>query len=1071
MVSTRGRARSVNIEDRRGATAPRNMTKMPVGGLDDIDTFFASRSQREDDKRRNPVILAGESLTDKTRRARAKLNPSTDARSKMNYSLPSMTPQPFGLTPAGSTWYAVQQFKREKAGAIKLTGSSSGDGYDWSEQFRQRSIPEGQQAAAAPASLMDVSGRRTLAPWVDYVSGEGNTGPSAMSVTAKLGSFTEEQINTLTYTLLGEAEGEGPAGMAVVASVIRNRTKSPFYPDDPVEVALQDYQFSTWNEGKGGNQTQVQRRNPVGSDGYNVARTLVESYFVDGTAPDVTGNTINYTTPNANPAWAPAAAASAYAVVEMGGHKLYTQEPIATSATKAIADIFGTEDTAPANTGNLAPISYTNQGARRNKPVLTELESAIQEGVTAVYGPDYRIEIMSGKGHYGTRRHEEGHAGDVWIYSPDGHKLSPSEMVPLAQHWLSADVGSVGLPVPGNGNSLHLDLIGGTAPGATPLRKKEGRFWFYGGEDSSLRSTLNASLAGKAPDYAFPLETVRKGLIPPSDIGGDMVATDLAVTGPQAPQPAEPMGLIEKGNINLDTRPTVKNADGSISTVRSMSFEEDGVEVLIPTVSPTGKIMSDDQAIDFYERTGQHLGKFSSPEAATVFAGNLHNQQASQYVAPAAPPPAPRRDPRLGVDPIFDPMAGKRATAFQNNLPVGRRGRFFGAGAGVTLAAAMSVTPRLSDNGRVEGSRMTAYIGAEGTSFADALDDTGLGSLLSSRHPITPKGAAPGVPTSDENIRTARNEQAIAALVSKELLPATPPVSREAPKLVEARDRAQIAITEQRAEQQATRAKPVKPAAKEPVVLDKVGLRGPTIPNKTIVQDTIRYGAAAFPAPIPDTIDSLEAKKFTGGPLTRIKPLGTPPKITTDNKRTTASDLLADPDSPYQELASTLDVAFGDTAAPQEQPKPKVAPRVDASADPYEKPKPGEPQPIGDLIETIDKSGVNKLGALNVEQYDRLAAGKPGRRYPFIRMILGIGKARTSVVGTRVSFDTTRNKFVAAAGQTFGSSPTNPANQRSEAMRAIAEGRGSYSPESGDNAGALMPTKSISGGIRNTYGD
>ncbi len=86
--------------------------------------------------------------------------------------------------------------------------------------------------------------------------------------------------------------------------------------------------------------------------------------------------------------------------------------------------------------------------------------------------------------------------------------------------------------------------------------------------------------------------------------------------------------VIEKGNIDLINRPRVKNADGSISTVRSMGINVDGQEVLIPTVSEDGRVMDDDEAVEQFRRTGRHLGKFRSAEASTRYAENLHNDQA-----------------------------------------------------------------------------------------------------------------------------------------------------------------------------------------------------------------------------------------------------------------------------------------------------------------------------------------------------------------------------------------------------------------------------------------------------------
>lgn len=93
---------------------------------------------------------------------------------------------------------------------------------------------------------------------------------------------------------------------------------------------------------------------------------------------------------------------------------------------------------------------------------------------------------------------------------------------------------------------------------------------------------------------------------------------------------------IEMGNINLYNRPQVKNPDGSVSTVKSISIgigdeTSPNKTALIPLVHPDGYIMNNEEAISWFKKSKQHLGIFENQEVANKYAENLHQQQAEIY--------------------------------------------------------------------------------------------------------------------------------------------------------------------------------------------------------------------------------------------------------------------------------------------------------------------------------------------------------------------------------------------------------------------------------------------------------
>lgn len=153
--------------------------------------------------------------------------------------------------------------------------------------------------------------------------------------------------------------------------------------------------------------------------------------------------------------------------------------------------------------------------------------------------------------------------------------------------------------------------------------------------------------------------------------------------GPAAPP--TPENILEAGNIDLENRPRVRNSDGSISTVRSMSFGTDRGEVLIPTVSDDGRILSEEDAIAEFERTGKHLGIFGTSEEATSYAEQLHTFQENFYSgdAPSRTPTAvlrgqvSERGPSTGVRPE-DVLSGTAEAPAPAAAPSGETARFIG---------------------------------------------------------------------------------------------------------------------------------------------------------------------------------------------------------------------------------------------------------------------------------------------------------------------------------------------------------------------------------------------------------
>lgn len=99
----------------------------------------------------------------------------------------------------------------------------------------------------------------------------------------------------IAYTILGEAGGEGDAGMARVAQVIKNRATSGRYPTSAAAVATQHstkgtYQFTTWSPLQGNNP--IKKFSKDSTEFKNALK--IANAVLYGDLPDPTGGALNY---------------------------------------------------------------------------------------------------------------------------------------------------------------------------------------------------------------------------------------------------------------------------------------------------------------------------------------------------------------------------------------------------------------------------------------------------------------------------------------------------------------------------------------------------------------------------------------------------------------------------------------------------------------------------------------------------------------------------------------------------------------------------------------------------------
>jgi hypothetical protein len=208
------------------------------------------------------------------------------------------------------------------------------------------------------------------------------------------------------------------------------------------------------------------------------------------------------------------------------------------------------------------------------------------------------------------------------------------------------------------------------------------------------RTATNRSTRGSAeprpPSGVAPVSGM--GIQPPPGAAAAPTAQGVPPTAPQGSTQytvgEKPQGIVEEGNLPIWNRPTVQNSDGKHSTEYSTSMEEDGKEVLVPTVV-NGKFLTPDgkkpkegspeekamfkSAWQHYKDTGENLGKFKSAKDANAYADTLHNRGSAKSDSRGGIPHPPTvKSASSGQGITRPPQAGKTAKAGMTPPPRGK---------------------------------------------------------------------------------------------------------------------------------------------------------------------------------------------------------------------------------------------------------------------------------------------------------------------------------------------------------------------------------------------------------------
>ena len=255
-------------------------------------------------------------------------------------------------------------------------------------------------------------------------------------------------------------------------------------------------------------------------------------------------------------------------------------------------------------------------------------------------------------GYIANEGREVGRIGTGAMMFAGGNKLDQTPIKQARSDQLGAELEAGRAITAANKYGTDLDYLLGEKTGSlsefgarmdearkNPEDVKKVVSWGQGKTTKGMTAKAHAA-AETAEDWQL------EGLLKSAKNRGEIEAFQAEIERRKTPAGRDKTGIGQygRGNIDLYNRKPYIHEDGSISTVYSISVGIDGKNVLLPTIID-GKLVSDEEAIEHYQETGENLGVFDDPEEMDEYAQLLHEQQEMIYTDS----PASARDMLIGL--------------------------------------------------------------------------------------------------------------------------------------------------------------------------------------------------------------------------------------------------------------------------------------------------------------------------------------------------------------------------------------------------------------------------------------